>query len=323
MDFDELVAVAGGKAAPTPTPKSTVAPAESKLKRKPALVKPSATPKASSQSAGLKRKAEDAPENKDVAPAKKPTPPRSGKQPADKKLSSKVSSISRNKDVASKSSALTSKEPAPGSYAELMLKAKEIHAKQPSAREVYTVIDTPKLSLEERRKIRAAARAKKPKRYSPTRADKVPWPTITPKVEKEVSTYKGTVKPAPVSTYKGTVKPAAPVSTYKGTAGLPSKRVSTTGRQGLNGKKVSRKDEYLATDEEDISGDSLEEASTPESSGLSDMEAGLHDVEVEENEALRAAKVEDAKELAREMEQKKAKEERRRKLEAQAAKYRR
>jgi hypothetical protein len=88
--------------------------------------------------------------------------------------------------------------------------------------------------------------------------------------------------------------------------GLPSKRLPSSRRQG------SRQDEYLGTDEEDEGeGSEMAGSGIDESDGSSDMEAGAFDIEREEQAALRAAKEDDAKELALEMKLKREKEARR------------
>lgn len=115
----------------------------------------------------------------------------------------------------------------------------------------------------------------------------------------------------------------APPSSYKGTMGTAANksRDSGAGRAAKRG----RYDEYLGTDEEED--DEMEDYDDDDGYGYgsdasSDMEAGIDDVEREEALALRAAKEDDARELALEAKLKREKEERRRRLEMAASKRR-
>jgi len=124
---------------------------------------------------------------------------------------------------------------------------------------------------------------------------------------------------APESGYKGTARPPPQQSSYKGTSGLASRKPPPSAGDRHRSRKEDR---YLDTDEEDID----EEDEYPEddaggySDASSDMEAGVFDVDEEENRALRAAKQEDEEELRRENLLKREKEERKRRLEALVAK---
>lgn len=124
----------------------------------------------------------------------------------------------------------------------------------------------------------------------------------------EVPSYRGTAKP--------TQTPEPP--TYRGTAGLPSSRGRNDRRQQ---SRNSRQNEYLGTDEED-EGDyaGYNDYYSDESS---DMEAGIDDVDREEETALKFAKREDEEELRLEMAAKKEKLERQRKLAALASRSKR
>jgi len=112
---------------------------------------------------------------------------------------------------------------------------------------------------------------------------------------------------------------APPSSSYKGTMGKPPSRPSKPplGRR-------QKYDDYLGTDEEDASDDmggyGEDEPEDYGSDASSDMEAGAFDLDEEESRALRAAKEEDAKELALENQLKREKEERRKRLMAMANK---
>ena len=127
------------------------------------------------------------------------------------------------------------------------------------------------------------------------------------------SGYKGTARPAPSS--------AVPTSSYKGTSGLASRRPPPTGNERRRPRQADR---YLDTDEEDIDDDDeMDEDEGGHSDASSDMEAGVFDVDMEEQRALRAAKKEDEEELRLENRLKSDKEKRKRALEAlQAAKAR-
>ena len=113
---------------------------------------------------------------------------------------------------------------------------------------------------------------------------------------------------------------APPSSSYKGTMGLSASRPA----KPLPKRK--KYDEYLGTDEEDVSDDmdgyGEDEEDDHGSEASSDMEAGLDDMDAEEQRALRAAKEEDARELALENRLKREKEERRRALQSLAEKRR-
>ncbi|KMU75074.1 hypothetical protein CISG_04361 [Coccidioides immitis RMSCC 3703] len=117
---------------------------------------------------------------------------------------------------------------------------------------------------------------------------------------------------------KRTARPSSATS-YAGTAGLPSRRGASAGAQkGSQGKHARRRvvDEYLGTDEEDEGDYYGADDYDDYSDASSDMEAGIMDMEDEEQEALRQAKAEDERELRAEMEAKKAKLERKKKLAA-------
>ena len=91
------------------------------------------------------------------------------------------------------------------------------------------------------------------------------------------------------------------------------------------GQKKSRRDEYLGTDEEDdseVDDYDMDDDGYGYSDESSDMEAGLDDIDMEEQKALRAAKEDDAKELAYETQLKREKEERKRRLQAMAKRSR-
>lgn len=128
-------------------------------------------------------------------------------------------------------------------------------------------------------------------------------------------------KPAELE-YKGTARkpqePAGPA--YKGTGGRPPRHESEKAKPHRKTQsRPSRVDEYLGTDEEDEGGSD----GGHHSDESTDMEAGMMDMENEEQAALRIAKNEDEKELQMEMDAKKEKLARKKKLQQLATKTRR
>lgn len=113
----------------------------------------------------------------------------------------------------------------------------------------------------------------------------------------------------------------APASSYKGTMGQAAGKSRET-----QSRKRSRYDEYLDTDEEegsDAEGYGDEEDQGDYGSDVSsDMEAGAFELDEEESQTLRAAKEDDARELALEQRLKREKEERRKRLMGLASKNR-
>lgn len=111
-------------------------------------------------------------------------------------------------------------------------------------------------------------------------------------------------------------KEAAPA--YRGTMGQAPKKSKDDART----KSKGRYDEYLGTDEEDEDQDGYDDEPDYYSDASSDMmDAGFDDMDMEEREAARIAREEDARELAFENQLKKEKEERKRKLAAMAKKH--
>ncbi len=215
------------------------------------------------------------------------------------------------------SSATTAKVPRPGSFAALMAEAKAAQ-KQRAKSEVglikHQATSKIRLSKSERRKQEEGDKA--------MRAKLGKQPQTNSKVEKRAPLDP---KKRSEYSYLGTAKSAPPISSYKGTAGRPSQhRPSSADARQKAGKTPRRYDEYLGTDEED-EGDDIEAVDMDNGYGSdasSDMEADAFDVEEEETKALREARADDARELARENKLKREKEQRRRKLEALAQKRR-
>lgn len=115
--------------------------------------------------------------------------------------------------------------------------------------------------------------------------------------------------------YTGTARPKAKSAEpqYKGTMGLP--RPSQARKPPVAQKQAASRYSRYA----DYSDEELDDEEADYESDLSDMEAGIDDVEEEEEFALQAAKRDDAKEKAIENELKRQKQERKNKLAALAA----
>lgn len=127
--------------------------------------------------------------------------------------------------------------------------------------------------------------------------------------QREESSYKGTMRPAPkeMSSYRGTMR--APGS-------APPRSRPDDPRAGKVGAKP--KDKYAGyASWSDLDDDELDDGEDEEDfeSGSSDMEAGLDDVEEEEQRALRAARQEDQEALREEERLKNEKLARKKKLE--------
>lgn len=216
------------------------------------------------------------------------------------------------------------KAPTKGSYADLMARAKAAQAEKAAPVGVIRHQNVPKerLSKMEKKKRLEEARAKEreaktgKKTFGRVSTD----PRSSGKIQKPGVALKD--RAAPESGYKGTARPApsAPTPAYKGTSGFASRRPPPSGNDRHRPRKEDR---YLDTDEEDLDGGEEglgEEDEGGYSDASSDMEAGLFDVDEEENRALKVAKKEDEEELRKENQLKREKEDRRRRLEALAAK---
>ncbi|KAJ6108504.1 hypothetical protein N7523_009827 [Penicillium sp. IBT 18751x] len=340
-----LTSLQTGKPSPIPLSQPPAPPVTSsavkKVERKPATPTPRPAPSVNG-SGGTKRKAEDqlpqpsrpeAPKAGSSSTHKAPAPPgvlRTLSKPAPATSSKPASpkpaprnapspaiktTIAKSTPMkvapakpAPKPSAVPSKAPPKGSFAEIMARAKALQDQAPAQVGMLRHQAVPKERLSKverkRRMMEAQAQEKAARRPGQKPAPGAPPVKGKPGVKKEPEgpTYKGTAKPPP----------QAPEGlSYRGTAGLP-------GRGGndrrAHGKR--RRDEYLGTDEEDEGDyggydDYYSDAS-------SDMEAGFEDVAGEEDAALRSARLEDEKELALEMAAKLEKQARQKKLAALA-----
>lgn len=120
--------------------------------------------------------------------------------------------------------------------------------------------------------------------------------------------------------YTGTARPkakSAEPQQYRGTMGLPRPGQVRKPAPVSQQQASSRYSRYA-----DYSDGELDDEEEDYGSDLSDMEAGMDDVEEEEELALRAAKLDDAKEKALENKLKREKQERKNKLTALAAQAR-
>ncbi|KAG5300921.1 SPT2 chromatin domain-containing protein [Histoplasma ohiense] len=307
------------------------------------ISKPSSTPSSKAQAdsrttLGQKRRAEYDVRPKDhpfkVSRSSSPqrsTPRKSTPtQSLDTKLRSAPRSGAPNITTKPPSALSPTKPPPKGSYAEMMLRAKALQEKAPMQLGMIKHHSIAKeKQLQQKRKAMEAKgkgpeeeKNKKGGTTTPTKAPNANGQQIT----KSNAGRAALLKSRGESEYKGTARPPSTpsASAYKGTAGLPSRHASSHGRSM---KKISRapiRDEYLATDEED-EGDFCDDDDDGGyySDESADMEAGLMDVEEEEQRALRAAKLEDEKERLAELAAKREKMERKKKPDALSKKFRR
>lgn len=300
-----------------------------------------------SSTAGQKRKAEgelrrpDNPYGRDIdrSSTSKDAPlstlaarSRQSKTPVSQAAKTKLSNTNGASTTPKKPSAAPSnppsKPPLKGSYADMMRLAKEAQQKAPMQvgmikhqsvpKQKLSKAERKKQALEMKEKQRDAKLGKKPSATTPSATQKGGAPGLIKKREREESSYKGTARP--------TATPAAPA--YKGTAGLASRgregSATTAPRDKARSRQApARRDDYLGTDEEDEGEGYYDDYDDGYSDESSDMEAGIVDVEEEEQGALQWAKREDEMELKAEMAAKKEKLERKKRLAELAAKTRR
>ncbi|EEP76648.1 predicted protein [Uncinocarpus reesii 1704] len=207
----------------------------------------------------------------------------------------------------------SSKPPVKGSYADIMAQAKALQQQKPLnvglirhqtvAKERMSKAKRERLLKEAKQRELEASKGKKPNMSggSPALASRFKADRLHLRKSSSEPDYKGTARPSTTPSYTGT-------------SGLPSRRGTKIIEKGSQGKppRPRIRDEYLGTDEEDEGEDYYDDYSD----ASSDMEAGVMDVEEEEQAALRLARVEDERELKAEMEAKKAKLERKKKLAA-------
>lgn len=200
----------------------------------------------------------------------------------------------------------------PGGYLAMLQKAKEKDSTKPAAVPIKhepTKIMTKKDREQARLAAKAAGKGKKPLPVIPTKATEAKIDLSKEKRKPADLGYQGTARPAkkPIEVgYKGTARPAAAAASASKPGGALAAKKKPQATQ-------NRHDGYADwSDLDDIE----DEEEDYESDVSSDMEGGIWDLEKEENEALKAAKREDAEALAEENELKRQKEERKRKLQA-------
>lgn len=343
--FGELLSTIGGDRAPAPPVKAPTKPIQTNVplangpksgpstptigsQAKP-VYKGTAGTTSSQQGSSLKRKADEDSSDRPVKTLK-PSPNSSSDLNGQKSakpngLDAKTLTTS-SKPSSTPTSAVKPppKAPSKGSYAEIMARAKEAQqSKVPSqvgtikhqATEKIKVSKLAERKKEEQEKAKTPAQAQPLKPGPKGKID--PRRRSTSPVKKgESSTPKQAKAPRPP--LHGPPPPA-----YKGTMNTAPKKP----RPELQKKKSSRYDEYLGTDEEEDDDDeggygyggSDEYYSGDESD---DMEGGFDDLEAEERLAEKAAREDDARELALENRLKREKMERKQKLAALAQKKR-
>lgn len=221
------------------------------------------------------------------------------------------------------------KPPARGSYAALMARAKDAQSsKGPSSigliKHQSTEKDKIKTSKLAERKRQQEQDKDKDKDKGRTLAGATSKPGMNGKVDprrRSASPVKKADQPkiprAPKPPLHGPPRKEAPPA-YRGTMGQASKK----SRDDVRTKSRSRQDEYLDTDEDEEDQYGYDDEPDYYSDASSEMmDAGFDDMDMEEREAARIAREEDAREMALENELKKAKEERKRKLAAMAKKH--
>jgi hypothetical protein len=315
-----IVGSIGDGKAPPPPPEAARKPMNSTaLRANSATAKPTSRPTTPVLSSGIKRKADDNATNSAQRPAKplpstqtstairRPAaPPLNAPKPsADKATIPKIQTDKLNKAVSSKPSptaGTSSPKPPPtrGSFADLMARAKAQNSQQKIGVVTHQKA-APKEKLSRRAEQKKAEEDKQRKERSGNGGIR------KPDSRRSASPVKNGVKDGRIA--KPSTKPS-----YAGTMGR------STGRDRPRQDKQSRYDSYLGTDEEDNSDLDDDEEGYDDGYESSDMEGGFDDLEQEESQALRQAKVDDARELALENQLKREKDERRKKLMGLAAK---
>ncbi|KAJ9658004.1 hypothetical protein H2198_003973 [Neophaeococcomyces mojaviensis] len=339
----DIVSSIGGEKAPAPPIKPPSRPASTNALTAPLVVpksapvapparpiyKGTANAAAPQQGNSLKRKAEEISTER---PVKLPKPSLQSISDRDVQKPSRLNSVDTKSPISPKptddvspstatpNAAKTSaKPPQKGSYAEIMARAKEAQqSKIPSQIGMITHKPT--------EKIRTSKLAER-KREDQEKG-KIPPPGQAPKANTngKVDPRRRSTSPVkkgdPAKPAKIPKAPQPPLHApaYKGTMGQTPKK----SREEARSTKSSRNDEYLGTDEEDEDDSDGYGGGGDDyySDASSDMEGGFDDVEAEERAALRAAKEDDAREIALENRLKKEKMDRKQKLVAMAQKRR-
>lgn len=326
----DIVSSIGGDKVPAP-PKPPNRPLSANAAR-PSADPPKSFPRVSSQgigshSNGTKRKAEDVPtrvadkimrpsstsgSNPDVVrrPGSLVTTPSSHQN--EKTSASIKTSLDKPASTITKMSQSSAgpgtttapgKLPVKGSYADIMARAKQA-AEQKVQNQVglikHQASNRDKVSkfAERKREEQERAKNEKPNNAARTESNRKPDRKRSASPVKKSDNVRGPKVPKPPL--------HGPQPTYKGTMGRASNRAQSASRN-----KRRRYDEYLGTDEEEDSevGDYDEDSYGSDAS--SNMEAGAFELDEEERRALKAARDDDAKELALENRLKREKEEKR------------
>jgi hypothetical protein len=222
--------------------------------------------------------------------------------------------LKKDSNNAATPTSATAKTPAKGSYADIMARAKQ--AQETKAQTSVGIIKHQATNREKVSKVAERKRLEEEKiKAAKEKTAGRSGISNRPEKRRSVSPSKRDQPRVP----KAPRPPLhAPVAAYKGTMGISAGKPRQTAAH-----KQNRYDEYLATDEEDNSdmegyGEGEEDGYGSDQS--SDMEAGAFDIDMEESRAARAAREEDAKEQALELQLKREKEERKKKLMGLASK---
>jgi protein SPT2 len=209
------------------------------------------------------------------------------------------------------------KPPKKGSFQEILARGKQI---QQTIAPIGVIKhkQTEKLSKKERDRLaqEAAAKAKGSASRDKKAGNRSRTGSSEPAPRKPGEQPKEKRKPVDLG-YTGTARPKdkSAEPQYKGTMGLA--RPGQTRKAPVGQKEAaSRYSRYADYSDEELD---EEEEEVDYESDLSDMEAGMFDVDEEEELALREAKKDDAKEKALENELKRQKQQRKNKLAAMAA----
>jgi hypothetical protein len=196
---------------------------------------------------------------------------------------------------------------AKGSFAEIMARAKNNvdKAKDPGLIKHKTF---EKKHVPRKEQAKGAKKREPSKDASKSHSTKDSGRNRTAGQHKGLKSEKMARKP-PQSTYQGTSRQPVVQSTYKGTANIKSVGSSRTAQSSKDG---SHKAAYPPVTKDRSRYDEYEDESEDEyySDASSDMEAGVLDIEMEEEAAMRAAKAEDEAALREEREHRRLKDER-------------
>lgn len=263
---------------------------------------------------GLKRKAESRlpssgrPEKSSrSSTSQKSTPTPSAKSSTAARPSTNgPSSASRQTPV----NPVESKPPPKGSYADIIAKAQALQTKAPTN---LGLIRHQSAQKERLSKLQQKRLAKEGKQQEGKKDGKVVGGRGAGTAAGKLAAVKTQREKPAEPEYRGTARPPPPREpVYKGTAGRPPRPLADKPKGKLQARP-SRRDEYLATDEED-EGEFYDEPNEYFSDESEDMEAGYGDMFNEEAAAARIARREDEEQEKLEAALKKEKLERKKKL---------